>query len=555
MRKSFIIALILAIVPFALLSAGQAVWRLVRAHDAAREALVSAAYASTGRESNILAGAEALLRSMETQDAVRAGGPACSDVLAAAIDGMSYVSNMSRLDAGGRILCAARPIPEAARDRSGQDWWAQLQARQAFIISEQHAAVTTGRPVLTAAIPLLTPDGRPDGALALGISVDFLAGLMRDHRLPEGAFAALIDTGGRVIASSDAPLAAALFAAPLETEDEKLNRARDAEGSVWLLALAPIGAGDLRLAFAERETSLFAWSYVDVAATIVLPLVMAAFAFVAIWYAANRYVLRWITYLERVARAYGKGHFALRPAAAAAEAPPEIRHLASAMGDMAENIRQRDASLRQALDQRTLMLREIHHRVKNNLQIVGSLLQIEARRVEEPAAREALKITQTRINAIALAHRVLEEVDAQTVVNLERLLGELAQLLHDAFGAQRYAEGVTVDAPRLLIETDIAVPLALLLVEQVAAISRDAIAAGQPQLDLAIKAASDGAALTLTLAFDDPQGLAAERKLSSFAEAYLRQLRGHAAHASEAGRAVVRFTFPQRTAFAERLSG
>ena len=52
MRKSFIIALILAIVPFALLSAGQALWRLVRAHDAAREALVSAAYASTGRASS-----------------------------------------------------------------------------------------------------------------------------------------------------------------------------------------------------------------------------------------------------------------------------------------------------------------------------------------------------------------------------------------------------------------------------------------------------------------------------------------------------------------------
>ena len=50
MRKSFIIALILAIVPFALLSAGQAVWRLVRAHDAAREALVRLARRATPDE-------------------------------------------------------------------------------------------------------------------------------------------------------------------------------------------------------------------------------------------------------------------------------------------------------------------------------------------------------------------------------------------------------------------------------------------------------------------------------------------------------------------------
>ena len=552
MRKSFIIALILAIVPFALLSAGQAVWRLVRAHEAARETLVSAAYASTGRESNILAGAETLLRSMETQEAVRMGGPDCDVALAAAIDGVSYVSNMSRLDTNGRIVCSAKPLPAAIRDRSDQAWWKLLQARQAFIISEQHAAASSGRQVLTAAIPLRTTDGRPDGALALGITVDFLAGLMRDRRLPEGAFAALVDTNDRLIAASDEKLAAALFSAPLEVENERLKRAEDAEGRVWLIALAPIGAGDLSLAFGERETALFAWSYVDVAATIILPLVMAAFAFVAIWYAANRYVLRWIVYLERVARAYGKGHFALRPAAAAAEAPPEIRHLAGAMGEMAENIRQRDASLRQALDQRTLMLREIHHRVKNNLQIIGSLLQIEARRVEEPAARDALKITQTRINAIALAHRVLEEVDAQTVVNLSRMLGDLSQMLHDAFSAQRYAEGLSVTAPNVLVETDIAVPLALLLVEQVAAISRDAIAAEQTQLNLEIAAASDGASLTLSLAFEDPGCLGRERKLSSFADAYLRQLRGHEETVCENGRTTVRFTFPRRTAYAER---
>ncbi len=554
MRRSFIIALILAILPVALISTGQAVWRLVRAHDTARDALVAAAYGATGREANILAGAETLLRSMESQEAVRLGGRACDEALAAAIDGVGYISNMSRLDAAGVIICSAKPIPAAVRDRSGQPWWRTLHERRDFIISEQHAAASSGRPILTAAIPYKGPGDAPDGALALAISVEFLVGLMRDRRLPEGAFAALVDRNDKVIAASDWPLADVLFATPPEAEDDRLKRARDDIGRVWLIALAPIGAGDLRLAFAERATALFAWSYVDVAATIVLPLVMAAFAFIAIWYAANRFVLRWIAYLERVARAYGKGHFALRPAAAAAEAPEEIRLLAGAMGEMAENIRQRDASLRHALEQRKLMLREIHHRVKNNLQIVGSLLQIEARRIDEPQARAALAITQTRVNAIALAHRVLEEVDAQTVVNLKRLLADLAQLLHDAFGAQSQAEGIAVSAPELLIETDIAVPLALLLVEQVAAISRDAIAAGAP-FDVRIEATGDETALELVISFADPQGLAEGRTLSAFAGAYLRQLRGSHVAAREDGRAVIRFTFPPRTAFAEAKPG
>ncbi len=549
MRKSFIIALILAIVPFALLSAGQAVWRLVRAHELARDQLVAAAYTSTGRESNILSAAETLLHSMESQDAVRLGGPACQDALAAAIDGLAYITNMSRVDADGRIVCAAKPVPAAMHDRSGQRWWAQVRERGAFIVSEQHAGMG-GRQILTAAIPLKTASGADDGALALGISVDFLAGLMRDRRLPEGAFAALVDKDDKVVASTDAALAQTLFATPPVSDDDRLLRATDADDRLWLIAVAPLAAGDLRLAFAERETTLFAWSYVDVAATIVLPLVMAAAIFLAIWYAANRFVLRWISYLERVARAYGKGHFALKPARAAADAPPEIRTLASAMGEMAENIRQRDASLRQALDQRTMMMREIHHRVKNNLQIVGSLLQIEARRIEEPAARAALKLTQTRINAIALAHRALQEVGAETRVNIARLLGDLAQMLHDAFNAGNDAEGVQVEAPELLVETDIAVPLALLLVEQIGVVSREALTAEKPQLDLRIVAVSDGQALTLTLSYL-AKGAAETRRLSSFAEAYLRQLRGHYEARDENGRTTTRFIFPQRTAFAE----
>jgi two-component sensor histidine kinase len=551
MRKRFIIALILVILPFALLSAGQAIWRLVRANDAARDALVAAAYTSTGRESNVLAGAEALLRSMEGQADVRAGGDTCNTALANAIEGMPYVVNMTRLDSSGRVVCSAKPLVDTVRDRSGQPWWRQLQQRQSFIVSEQHVAASANIQIITAAIPLRRDDGEADGALALGISVDFLAGLMRDRRLPEGAFAALLDKDDQIVAASNRALSAALFAKPLEADSGRLKRAPDADGNEWLIAIAPIGAGDLQLAFAERESALFGWSNLDIIATIILPILMAAFAIAAIWYAANRFVLRWIFYLERVARAYGKGHYALRPATAAADAPPEIQLLAGAMGDMASSIRDRDARLRHVIDQRNMMMREIHHRVKNNLQIIGSLLQIEARRIEEPAARAALKMTQTRINAIALAHRVLEEVDSHTVVNLRRLLSDLAQMLHDAFSAHTYSEGVAVEAPDLLVETDIAVPLALLLVEQIGAISRRAIEADQERLSLQLKLQSDPSALTLEIVFDDPHNLTVGKTLSSFADAYARQLRAHHEFQTVNGQSVSRFVFPPRTAFAE----
>ncbi|MCC6919319.1 MAG: hypothetical protein IT548_08945 [Alphaproteobacteria bacterium] len=544
MRRRFILALILAILPFAVLTAGQAAWRLIRAYETASSDLIDGARASTVPEANVLAAAEGVLRGLENNRAVRAGSAACAYVLRGALDNSPY-TNVSRLNAHGVVVCSARPVPANIKDRSGQPWWTAVSNRRSFMISEQHYGPLAQQNVLTAALPLFRSDGTFDGALALGIGVDVLGALMRERSMPNGTVAALLDAEGSVVSSSDEAVAQALFGRPIDLHGTGLLRGEDDQGNGWRFAIAEVRGDDLFIAFAQRETALFAWSYVDLAANVALPLLMAAFAFGAIWYSADRFVLRWIAYLQRVARAYGRGHFALRPEKGAADAPGEIQQLARAMGDMADNIRQRDRSLRAALDQRSLMLREIHHRVKNNLQIVGSLLQLEARRVHEPGARAALKITQTRINAIALAHRVLEEVDAQTVVNLRTLLTELAALLHDAFAEGLDAQPAIVRAPAVTVETDIAVPLSLWLVEQLAEIYRTAI---ERRVPLALQIEADDAvdAIDLKIRFDGALARSADSE-SSFAPAYVRQLRGAFTVYQEPGSPVLLvLRFPRR---------
>jgi hypothetical protein len=64
MRRRFILALILAILPFAVLAAGQAAWRLIRAESQAREDLIDAARASSAVETNVVVRAEAVLRAL-----------------------------------------------------------------------------------------------------------------------------------------------------------------------------------------------------------------------------------------------------------------------------------------------------------------------------------------------------------------------------------------------------------------------------------------------------------------------------------------------------------
>ena len=141
------------------------------------------------------------------------------------------------------------------------------------------------------------------------------------------------------------------------------------------------------VAFAMSESRLFGPTYLHVGLDFLLPILMIGFAWVAIWLATDRQVTQWINYLRRIAAAYRSGHYAIRPDLA--EAPVEFRLLGDAMSEMAEGIQDRDRRLREAVDMKTTLIKEIHHRVKNNLQIVMSLLSIQAQQVKDAGAERS----------------------------------------------------------------------------------------------------------------------------------------------------------------------
>jgi two-component sensor histidine kinase len=115
--------------------------------------------------------------------------------------------------------------------------------------------------------------------------------------------------------------------------------------------------------------------------------------------------------------------------------------------------------------QKTVLIKEIHHRVKNNLQIVMSLLNLQANRLTDPAAQEALKLARTRINALALVHRILHEIEEQSIVDIKRLLEDLVEQTREGFGGERRDLRVTTDVIPLMASADVAVPMALFTVE------------------------------------------------------------------------------------------
>src|SRR6185369_16692085 len=125
----------------------------------------------------------------------------------------------------------------------------------------------------------------------------------------------------------------------------------------------------------------------------------------------------------------------------------------------------RDRRLREALAQKTLLIKETHHRVKNNLQIVMSLLSLQAGQLRDPKAQNALRQAQVRVNALALVHRILHEIEDLGAVDVKRLIEDLARQIHEGFGADRRDLKLELKIVSRQAPGDLAVPLTLFAVE------------------------------------------------------------------------------------------
>ena len=76
-------------------------------------------------------------------------------------------------------------------------------------------------------------------------------------------------------------------------------------------------------------------------------------------------------------------------------------------------------------------IREVHHRVKNNLQTISSLLRLQARRVTSKAGREALHEAERRVRSIALVHEILSR-DPGDQVSFDEIVASLVQMAEDS---------------------------------------------------------------------------------------------------------------------------
>jgi two-component sensor histidine kinase len=94
-----------------------------------------------------------------------------------------------------------------------------------------------------------------------------------------------------------------------------------------------------------------------------------------------------------------------------------------------------------------------------------SLLSLQAGQLRDPKAQDALRQAQVRVNALALVHRILHEIEDLGAVDLKRLIEDLAHQIHEGFGADRRDLRLELDITARQAPSDLAVPLTLFTVE------------------------------------------------------------------------------------------
>ncbi len=134
------------------------------------------------------------------------------------------------------------------------------------------------------------------------------------------------------------------------------------------------------------------------------------------------------------------------------------------------------------------LIRELHHRVKNNLQVVSSLLSMQSNRLDNEIARQAMEEGRTRVDAMAMIHQKLYMDDDLASVDMEDYLAKLSQSLAGSFGYGFQHVETIVDLDKKTMDIDMAVPIGLIVNELITNAFKHAFTAGdQPRISVTLQ--------------------------------------------------------------------
>jgi two-component sensor histidine kinase len=221
-----------------------------------------------------------------------------------------------------------------------------------------------------------------------------------------------------------------------------------------------------------------------------LPVLMWLAAGTVAWFIADRLLSKPLVLMQRAVAAYRPGDRQLNLPNIATPAQ-EIRELGQAFNQVTQTVARHEADLEAALDRQIRLVREVHHRVKNNLQVVASLLNLHARSARSEDVAAAYASIQRRVDALAVVHRNhYAELEENRGVALKPLVSELASNLRGTAPSTAAHMAISLDLQPLYVTQDVAVSVAFFVTE----IVEFAMLCGATSVSISLRRSDNGSA-------------------------------------------------------------
>jgi two-component sensor histidine kinase len=545
LNDRLLLIVLMALLPVSILIVGQGIYAREYLNTLASERLIANTNATALAESQVFDRVERTLRWFAQDKDVQNVTPDCGEVFRKTLLMQGAVVNFVRSDAEGNVICSGLPYQEGTNFR-GEGWWQTGKAAQTITVSAPTIGVVSKRRVMVAMWPLYNADGSFRGAVSAGVRMSWLEDSIAGLKLSPTAMVAIVDASGKVLMRTGTH---PLDRVTLQQEEGRVVEGTLVDGSSWLMSTAPIFKNKLFVVFAEPKRELLSIANDFWVQALIVPIAILLFTSVAVWWGVQTMVIKWLQRLQDKTIRIANGTY-VQSAHGFDGAAPEIAQFADTLRRMASDIDKQKQQLNDALVRAHALTREINHRVKNNLQIILSLLHMQRAEMEEPAMRQILSQTIARMGAVAATQRLTYETselaDAGDV-DMAALLNALTQQLRGAFSENKGKIDARSSIDALPISQ--ALPISLIVVEAVTNAITHGFSGAEGNVSISLDTEGDYAILTIS---DDGRGYDQKRdgqKLGlTLIEALISQLQGkHEIQRNGSGGTVLRATFPIAT--------
>jgi two-component sensor histidine kinase len=451
-------------------------------------------------------------------------GRACNSALSTLSNRFQEIEVVAIVDSGARISCASNPAV-VGRISVARDLVEVAATRDGVAIGFLTSSSLLPGSLVAAVAPLAREGpGRAQFAMVARDSRPLMTRTSGAASLA-GGYAALSDADGNVLEveglAADSEELAALTRR-LAQGDIRSRLAPFHVRTSWAV-VSELEDDSIFLVHGWRAAPPTLGKRFDAVWAMIAPVLMWLVAIGAVWIGVKVYVTTPLLTLGVLARSYARGE---EPEASngSAAAPEEISALRRTLQAMAKSLRKREADLADALQKERVLLREVNHRVKNNLQMVASILAIQARSSEDEPQRWGLSRVRDRVQLLALAYSRIYESSAVQDIALDELAGDIGRTLLAARGYLAANVRLKLKLAPVRASVEIAVPMAFLMGESLSQALDMLSGVSAATIEMSLEAfGEDGCVFTVTSP-EQGQVQAVTPTARRMIEAFARQL-------------------------------